>query len=104
MSRMKMKDGQLIPFTADEEAEADAREAAWLASEAARTATAARLAADTTEAAAVKVEAQVQTFLNMTPSELDQWCDSNLPAGGTRVMGKVLGRLAQSAARGQKLR
>lgn len=63
-----------------------------------------RIALDSDEAAAAKVDAQILTFLNMTPAQLDAWCDANLPVGGTRTMGKVLGRLAQNAARGQRLR
>ena len=59
---------------------------------------------DTQECEQAKIHAQTITFLNMTPAELDAWCDANLPAGGTRTMGKVLGRLAQNAARGKTLR
>lgn len=63
-----------------------------------------RKALDDAEADQARVHAQTITFLNMTPAELDAWCDQNLPAGGTRTMGKVLGRLAQQAARGKVLR
>lgn len=63
-----------------------------------------RIVLDAEECSQAKIDAQVQTFLNMTPAQLDAWCDANLPVGGTRTMGKVLGRLAQNAARGQKLR
>ena len=63
-----------------------------------------RKALDDAESAEAKVHAQTIQFLNMTPTELDAWCDQNLPAGGTRIVGKVLGRLAQQAARGKFLR
>lgn len=91
-----------VDLTPQEEAYAAA---ALAAEQAERQSTAGvRRSTDATEHAAAKGAANVQTFLNFTPAELDAWCDANLPAGGTRVMGKVLGRLAQQAARGKALR
>lgn len=63
-----------------------------------------RLVLDAEEAAAVKADGQVQTFLNMTPADLDEWVDANIPAGGQRTAFKVLGRIALAAGRGRVLR
>ena len=64
----------------------------------------ARADLDAGEAAAVKADNQVQTFLNMTPAELDAWVEANIPAGGQRTAFKVLGRIALAAGRGRVLR
>lgn len=63
-----------------------------------------RIVLDIEEAAAVKLDAQVMQFLNMTPIELNAWVDANITGTGLRTALKVLGRLAQHAARGRKLR
>lgn len=67
-------------------------------------AAAARAEADATEAAAAKLDNKVQTFLNFTPVELDAWIEANITGAGNKVAFKVLGRLAQTAARGKVLR
>lgn len=71
---------------------------------AARSAASARENADATEAAEVKVDANVQTFLNFTPMQLDAWIEANITGAGNKTAFKVLGRLAQAAARGKVLR
>lgn len=63
-----------------------------------------RLVLDAQEAATAKLDAQVQQFLNMTPGDLDAWVDANITGTGPRTAFKVLGRLAQHAARGRILR
>lgn len=76
-------------------------------------AVAAREGTDATECDAIKQDAQVTNFLNMTPAQLDTWIGNNIEAApitlaqlksnlGTAL--KVLGRLAQQGARGRRLR
>jgi malate synthase len=68
--------------------------------------------ADAAEAAAVKADAQVQTFLNFTPAQLDAWVDNNIGTAATlaelktrcSTAFKVLGRIALAGGRGRKLR
>lgn len=71
-----------------------------------------RAAVDVTEAAAVKADAQVVTFLNFTPAQLDAWVDNNIGTAATlaalkvacATAFKVLGRIALAAGRGRTLR
>jgi hypothetical protein len=71
-----------------------------------------RAAVDATEAAAVKADAQVVTFLNFTPAQLDTWVDNNIGAAASlaalkiacATAFKVLGRIALAAGRGRSLR
>lgn len=79
--------------------------AAWRAEYiAARNSLTAREIADTTDAEEVKADNQVQAFLNFTPAQLDAWIESNVTGAGNKTGFKVLGRLAQAAARGRALR
>lgn len=64
----------------------------------------ARRAADATDAAEAKADAQVQMFLNFTLAQLDTWVETNITGAGNKTAFKVLGRLAQAAARGKVLR
>lgn len=64
----------------------------------------ARRAIDVAEADSVKVDNQVQTFLNFTQAELDAWIEANITGAGNKTAFKVLGRLAQAASRGRILR
>ena len=72
-----------------------------------------RLVLDAAEQAAVKADAQVLSFLNMTPAQLDTWVDNNIGAAGltlaqvkanSSIAFKVLGRIALAAGRGRILR
>lgn len=92
---------QVIQLTAEEEAAAIANHAA---TEAISAPIRARAAADEADAEQVKADNKVQTFLNFTPTELDAWIDANITGVGNKTAFKVLGRLAQAAARGRKLR
>lgn len=92
---------QVIALTPEEEAEAIARHDAIEAIEAPRRA---RLAADEADTAEAKVDAQVQMFLNFTRAQLDTWVETNITGAGNKTAFKVLGRLAQAAARGRVLR
>ena len=81
----------------------------WMDAEAAAIS---RAAIDDAECAAAKQDNQERAFLNMTPAELDTWIDNNIAAAGTLAVLRtntatalrVLGRLAQNAARGRRLR
>jgi len=78
---------------------------AWEAEHvASKNANAARLAADEADTAEAKVDAQVQMFLNFSLAQLDTWVDTNITGAGNKTAFKVLGRLAQAAARGRVLR
>lgn len=92
---------QVIQLTAEEEAAVIARHNAIEAAEAPRRS---RLAADEADTAEAKVDAQVQTFLNFSLAQLDAWIDANITGAGNKTAFKVLGRLAQAAARGKVLR
>lgn len=71
-----------------------------------------RRSTDATEAALVKADANVLTFLNMSPTDLDAWIDQNIGSAGTPAAAvvkvvvalKVLGRIALAAGRGKSLR
>lgn len=71
-----------------------------------------RMEDDATEQAAVKADAQVQTFLNFSPAQLDNWVDNNIIGAATLgalrtacgTAFKVLGRIALAAGRGKFLR
>lgn len=71
-----------------------------------------RIATDAAEESAVKADSQVITFLNMSPTQLDNWVDNNISNAatlaalrtGTATALKVLGRIAQTGARGRLLR
>lgn len=88
----------------------------WVLDQAAQdaaTAAAARLSTDASEQASVKLDAQVQTFLNFTPAQLDAWVATNIEAAGLTLAQvkansgtafKVLGRIALAAGRGRTLR
>src|SRR3990167_10217572 len=65
-------------------------EAAWPAVSAELQAAKQRRLDDAAEEASVKAEAQVQAFLNMTPTQFDAWVDANIPSGGQRTAFKVL--------------
>lgn len=81
-----------------------AQEQSTASATAAAAALAARKDVDAIEAAETKADAQVQTFLNFTPVELDAWVNANITGAGNKTVFKVLGRLAQVAARGRALR
>jgi hypothetical protein len=85
---------------------------AWVPN-AAVAAEAARVATDAAEQETVKADNQVMTFLNMTPTQLDNWVATNIEAGGltlaqvkanTGTALRVLGRIALAAGRGRFLR
>lgn len=59
---------------------------------------------DDAECEAAKIDGQIVAFLNMTPAQLDTWVDANITGAGPRTAFKILGRLAQNAARGKALR
>ena len=59
---------------------------------------------DDAECEAAKIDNQIVQFLNMTSTQLDAWVDANITGAGPRTAFKVLGRLAQNAARGKVLR
>ena len=85
---------------------------AKLGLDAAGLAAAARIADDVAEQATVKADNQVQTFLNFTPAQLDNWVDNNIVGAATLAAlrtacgtaFKVLGRIALAAGRGRFLR
>lgn len=59
---------------------------------------------DDAECEAAKIDGQIVAFLNMTPAQLDVWVDTNITGAGPRTAFKILGRLAQNAARGKTMR
>lgn len=63
-----------------------------------------RKMADAVECEQAKANNDVVAFLNMTPAELDAWVGANITGAGAQIAFKVLGRLAQNAARGKPLR
>jgi hypothetical protein len=76
-------------------------------------ATATRIATDLTEAAAVQADSNVQTFLNFTPAQLDNWIANNVSGAGLTLAQvktglntglQVIGRIALAAGRGRTLR
>lgn len=86
---------------------------AVIGADAAGQAAAARQAADKSEAAAHKVNPDVQAFLNFTEADLDGWIATFIEAApltlaqvktNLGVAFRVLGRLAQDGARGKSLR
>lgn len=108
----KIVNGIEVSCTPEEVAARQAEEQAWADGAAARQAEADRLATDATEQTAVKASSQVQAFLNFTPTQLDNWIDTNIGAAATLtavraacvIAFKVLGRIALAAGRGRTLR
>lgn len=92
---------QVIQLSPAEEALAIANHAATEAVEAPRRS---RITADAADAAEVRADNQVQAFLDFSPKQLDAWIEANITGAGNKTAIKVLGRLAQAAARGRTLR
>jgi len=71
-----------------------------------------RVALDVAEAAVVQADSQVVTFLNFSPTQLDNWVDNNIGNAATlaalkttcSTAFKVLGRITLAAGRGRSLR
>jgi hypothetical protein len=116
----RLDDGAFVPIDPSSQDYADYL--AWIAAgntaqpvdppTAEQVAVAARNAIDAAEAASVKADSQVVTFLNFTPVQLDAWIDTNIGTAATLVAVrtacvvafKVLGRIALAAGRGRSLR
>ena len=75
MPRTKMVNGVPTPMTAQEEAERDIEEAAWAASEPARTAARTRLESLDT---AISNDTVINTLKSMTAAQFDTWWDNNV--------------------------
>lgn len=61
-----------------------------------------RAATDEAERAALKLNNQLMTFVNMTPAQIDAWCDANVTSLATaRDALKLLAKIVNVAIRRQ---
>lgn len=79
MSAFRLENGVAIPLTQEEIDAQAAKEAAWVASQAARDAQAARIDADSAEVVSCAGDGAIMSLINQTRAEWQTWAGANFP-------------------------
>lgn len=100
MARFKVTPFGTIQLTVEEESLRDTEEAAWAAGQLSRDVFISRVGVDEVERQSVKSNTALITFINMTPTQIDSWVDTNVNSlSDARIALKLLAKILNVAVR-----